>query len=812
VRRRGWIAVAALVSCLPTASPSARAAPDAKALRSRDVKVRLAAVESLRKDTDPQVEALLLSALEDEDGEVVESALAALGERGGAASVAPLVDLALGARIRRIRLAAVSTLARVDRAAAVRGLAKKASGPAGLAAIEGLSRLAAGLDDDGAAKALEKALRSKEPETREAAARGVLALPAATRLERVRQLLGDEDVVVVCATIDALGQSPSVEWIPLLLDRLDAEAVPDVVERRLLSAVRAAVATKAPGPESRAAAAPALGRAETTASPAVLARYARLVGLLGEAPVPTPPPAAPAAPPADAGAPPAVPPAGAPAAAPTPLVSSDDARGALTAALRSRDEGTRAAGVSALGRLRSEKADEDAASVLQSDASPRVRLAALRAIVDGRGIAASGNAERVVHALASDADPGLKEAAATALGVEGLSPAVPALVAALRDASWGVACCAAVSLGKTRDAQGVEPLSRLLGKDVKDWRIRGAAVAGLGHARQKKAVPFLIAALTEKEPAVARTAYEFLRRLTPKEFPPDPVPWEAWWEFVAPKYEFTDPAKAAREAQKGGYAPTLVGVYEKLDVVVLQSRGDHIETMLEQLGIEHRITRAASVDKAALHPFCLFVSNCTGEVTVPDVERLQWFVRVGGYLFGSCWALHHTVEPVWPGLVRKLPVKAEVLDNVLAERCPGSSPFLEGVFPAHSRPIYVLYGSHLVEVLRPEAVEVLTDSPQCAAHWGGGNLCCWFPAGHGVILDSANHFNLQGLERVTGLKTAQDRVAYSVDHKGVDWEEVRTLAAEKVWESQARAVERVRDYSAFRLLTNFVRNKRKADL
>ena len=81
-----------------------------------------------------------------------------------------------------------------------------------------------------------------------------------------------------------------------------------------------------------------------------------------------------------------------------------------------------------------------------------------------------------------------------------------------------------------------------------------------------------------------------------------------------------------------------------------------------------------------------------------------------------------------------------------------------------------------------------------------------------MVLDSANHFDLQGLERVTGLKTAEDRMAYAMDHMGIDYPDMRKLAEEKVWENQAQATQTVRDLSAFRFLTNFVRIKRKADL
>ena len=141
--------------------------------------------------------------------------------------------------------------------------------------------------------------------------------------------------------------------------------------------------------------------------------------------------------------------------------------------------------------------------------------------------------------------------------------------------------------------------------------------------------------------------------------PPVYDEWKGWWKYNGPKYEFEDRARIARELKKGGYAVDPVDVYDpvgsaSMDVIVLQSRGDHIEKLLENLGIVVRITRAAAVAESELHSFAVFVSNCTGEVQKNDIERLQWFVRVGGYLFCSCWALHFTVEPVWARIVPRV--------------------------------------------------------------------------------------------------------------------------------------------------------------
>jgi hypothetical protein len=396
-----------------------------------------------------------------------------------------------------------------------------------------------------------------------------------------------------------------------------------------------------------------------------------------------------------------------------------------------------------------------------------------------------------------------------ALGVKGLDGAVDALAHALGDQDWGVAACAAVSLGKTGSPRGLEPLRKMLG--AKDWKLRGAAVIGLGHLKSVPAVTDLIDALKSKDTAIARSAYAFLRRMTTKDIKANPKDWTAWWDEVKDHYEFPDLEKEAREAKKYGYATTYRGVYEDLDVIVLQSRGDTIEKLLDRLKIKHRLTRSGQVPDAALHPFAVFVANCTGEITPKDVERLSWFVRTGGYLFGSCWALSETIEQVYPGAVRKLPIPTEVLANVEAEQCPAASPYLTGVFEGVTRPIYVLYGSHLIDVLDPERVEVLIDSPECAGKFTEGNLACWFDAGHGVILDSANHFDLQGLERVTTVKTADERKGYAMDHMGLDYEEVRQLDAKRVWGSRSKAAAEARDLSAFRFITNFVRHKRKVD-
>jgi len=413
--------------------------------------------------------------------------------------------------------------------------------------------------------------------------------------------------------------------------------------------------------------------------------------------------------------------------------------------------------------------------------------------------------------LAGDADVRLREQAAVALGVKGQPAVVAPLVAALADPSWEVACCAAVSLGKSRQPEALAPLIELR-RTHPDWRLRGAAVVGMGHLYAKEAIPPIIAALEDEEGVVRRSAHEYLLSLAAEEPEPTVEAWTAWWQKTERFLQLYDPEERKARAEKFGYGISgkeeAAALYRGMDVVVLLSRGDHIESVLDFLEVGYRTTEYGRTPEAELHARAVFVANCSGEIGVVDVGRLGWFVRVGGYFLGSCWALHETVERFYPGVVRKLPTMGEVLDDVTAAPCSPGSPYLRGVFDDGVRPRYALEGAHLIEVLEPEACEVLVDSPECADRWGGGDLAVWFPAGHGMILDSVNHFDEQGLTRATHLKKAEQRQAYAVDHLGLRYEELRQVRKEKFWSKNHQAAQKIRDLSVFRIISNFVRLKR----
>ncbi|MDE0895231.1 MAG: HEAT repeat domain-containing protein [Planctomycetota bacterium] len=719
------LAVAPLLSA---ALPSA--ADDESDLKSKDATVRLAAVQRIAADKGEDAGKLLARALKDDDWEVVIHAANGLGELGHEKSLKDLAKLAWDGPIVGVRNAAALAAGRINSKAALKEIGKKLSGDRGLKASDAYGLIAFSLEDPTSPKALGKLLKAKDTLTRAAAARALVLTAGSERKEMLAELLQSEYIAVIAAALDAAQIDPQSEVADEIGAVLERPSITNVVERRAIAALAACV--------NKTAADAWTLKLCASANGAIAARGARF----------------------------------AKACATFEWFDPTSLESNLASALGSEAASVRAAAVHAMRFGPVETATGKLQQIAESDASARVRRAALASALELADAKDDGQRAWLKGRLSQEADGSVREDIAVALGVEGLDDVTATLVAALSDPDWGVAVCAAVSLGRTRASDGIDKLIELT--QVEDnWRLRGAGVVGLCHAMQKEGISAIIECLADPEPLVARTAYGFLKSLS-----------------------------------KYGYSMTPSEIYAGLDVMVFESRGDHIETVLDFIGLDYRKTSSNRVGEAALDAAGVFVSNCTGEMQGADVERLRWFVKCGGYLFGSCWAIHETIERVSPGAIRKLPTASEVMDQVTATPCSLGSPYLKGVFATGVVPIYNLVGAHLIEVLEPERVEVLVDSAECAERWGEGNLTAWFSDGHGRLLDSVNHFEAQGLAEAIGLKSPEDRMAYAIDHMGISFEKIRETRGEKWWSSNMKAANEIRDLSVFNLITNFVRARR----
>ncbi len=755
---------------LTTAAALAQAPADKSAdLKAKEIGKRLDAIDFVATSGRKDAETLLMPLLHDKDWEIQERTAMALGTMKSKPALKALIDLAVDGDVVRIRRAAAFAVGAIDATEGAASIYKQCKGKSQLQAQEALALVLRGHPGFADADKLKKLIRDENAGMRESAAIAWLE-GAAARPEALATLLAEPFLAVRCRALDAVTEAPRQEDLEPLTAMFTGGAQNEVVDRRVLRAIAAVIAAN--GSDRAQLALTLLAKGNTDLA---LARRARLVRLL--------------------------------ASGDKPVFDKKAAADALRPALVARDGGARAAAAKALREVGGDDALALALAHFPKEPEARVLVQVVETVAALRPPTTPEAVAWLAKIVQSDAGNDVRERAIVRLGKSGVQGAADALAGALSDQKWEISCVAAVSLGKTDDDKAFEPLQRLLTDN--DWKVRGAAVVGLMHWSREAAVEPVIGMLADSHPVVARAAHHALRTMSRKyDAPFDAKAWKAWWAQAKGKHDFTDREAAMDKLKKYGYAVSDSAIYEGLDVVVFKSRGDHIELLLDQLKIAYRATESGQVLPAGLHPEAIFVSNCTGELAAGDVEPLAWFVRTGGFLFGSCWALEETIARIHPGVVQKAVTKDQVLDDVRALPVRADSPLLNGVFPTAVVPIYHLEGAYLIQVTDPERCEVLIDSPDAAERWGTGNLAAWFHSGHGVLFDSANHFDLQGLEKAVGLKTGEDRQAYAVDHMGLSFETWRGNRTKGYWRNPAEASKSVPDLSAFRLLTNFVRSKR----
>ncbi len=777
----------------------------AKDLKSKDYEVRKAAVLELTENPTDSSGKLLTKALKDDDWEIVELAtigLGKLGEDAGSAATKALVGLALEGPVFRIRREAAKSLRAISADDAIEQLSKKLSGKFSGAASEGIVELGSPEEDRSSPKSLQKVVKKgKEYATRRSAAMALLIVGAKDRSENLTKLLAHKESGVHSAALDAVRIAPADSDIPPIQDFLAIVELPNVNIRRGIWALRSVLWNNEDSGERETAARSVVSGLLGSDSE----RVARRAPLFLESLL---------SPPRDT--------YGKFRHGSDQKFSVEWVFAELKSSLRHSSPAVRAAAAHALGRIGTEEATERARELGSSDADAHVRRTALAAAIiplpkdedeededeDKNAILYDeATAAWLLERMKSETDARTREDLCVALGTKNFKAAIAPLAKALTDEDPWVVVCAAVSLGKTRLADSLIPLQGLLTNE--DWRIRGAGIVGIGQSWQKGAIESLITGVDDEEPSVSRAAHDFLIAYSNvRTTEQTKEAWEAWWKKKQESLRLIDPETAEERAKKYGYSTNWDQIYGGLDIVVLDSRGDHIQHILTKLGVQHRMTQAAQIPGSSIHPQAVYVSNCTGEIEAPDIDHLSWFLRTGGYMFGSCWSLHETVEKVFPGVVRKYETTGEVLDTVSADNCAPDSPYTEGVFSDGVRPLFNLEGAHLIEVLDFERAEVLIDSPECAERWGAGDMAVWFPAGHGVVLDSVNHFEEQGFAHAKSLKKPAELQAYAIDHLGLTYEELRESKDEKYWKSTSKAAGHVLDLSVFKLITNFVRLKR----
>ena len=180
------------------------------------------------------------------------------------------------------------------------------------------------------------------------------------------------------------------------------------------------------------------------------------------------------------------------------------------------------------------------------------------------------------------------------------------------------------------------------------------------------------------------------------------------------------------------------------EVIVVAGSMDHIEQVLSAARIRHTVIQPNQVASADLTAQQILMVNCPGVMPMAGVRRIEKFVRAGGLLYTTDWALLNVVQKAFPGTIKHngnstgdhvTPVHVDARDDNLMSNLllrPGQEPqwWLEG-------------GSYPIEIIDPKKVRVLASSPQMARKYGAAPVVVRFRWDDGEVIHVVSHFYRQ---------------------------------------------------------------------
>lgn len=207
------------------------------------------------------------------------------------------------------------------------------------------------------------------------------------------------------------------------------------------------------------------------------------------------------------------------------------------------------------------------------------------------------------------------------------------------------------------------------------------------------------------------------------------------------------------------------------ELVEVRGDYDHVGSVLRASGLPF-----VSVSPDRLHELdwesaqVMWV-NCPGRLDDEAIRKVAKWVREGGHLATTDWALKYLLEPAFPGKVRHNGLS--IPDCVVKVEPLGESPLLGG-FDDDGRDAlwWMERASHPCEVLDP-SVRVLVRSGEVAARHGAAPIVVEWDEGEGKVLHLVSHLYLQRSE--TRSKRDGDSASTYLKEFGLDAAEAEPL-------------------------------------
>jgi len=214
-------------------------------------------------------------------------------------------------------------------------------------------------------------------------------------------------------------------------------------------------------------------------------------------------------------------------------------------------------------------------------------------------------------------------------------------------------------------------------------------------------------------------------------------------------------AKAYREIlrERKPEDSRLLEQSEASQVLEVKGTYDHIGSVLRATGVPFISASPGGLDEVDWNRVEVAWVNCPGCLPQGEIELIAEWVRAGGYLGTTDWALKHLLEPAFPRKVRHN--GGAIPDCVVKVEAVAESPLLAGFIEDGRDPLWWMESSSFPCTVLDPAVRVLLKSSEVGSQFGADAIVVEWDEGRGKVLHLVSHLYLQRSE----VRDSRDRAS-----------------------------------------------------
>jgi len=190
----------------------------------------------------------------------------------------------------------------------------------------------------------------------------------------------------------------------------------------------------------------------------------------------------------------------------------------------------------------------------------------------------------------------------------------------------------------------------------------------------------------------------------------------------------------------------ILNKVEDSAIVIVAGTYDRVEDVLDMINVPYVLIQPNQFAQIELKPDQILIINCPGNI-YEGLDKIKAFVKRGGFLFTTDWALLNILEKIFPEYVKYNQTPTGD-DCVAVQVVDKSNKFLEGLFKAEEEPIWWLESSsYPIEIVDKSKVNLLVTSKEMKKKYGEAPIVISFDYGDGgTVLHMTSHYYLQRAE------------------------------------------------------------------